>query len=278
LIKFSILAVAAEMAQCIFLEMLSENALPILFLFLLLCNIVPIYYNSHQPWTAARTRSYLNYILKVYFFATIIYVLLCATFAYITFTRPGTLFDTTVKQMNECGYRYKENKCGSLKTGFFTRVWRMAVERECFALAMCLRQPVFVLKIHAFLMEVWAQVLADGSLFVVLVGVFLALTLSRGEWTTFMISNSKVVNGVHTTITTPLPPAPKSTAPAVEAAFEEVQHGIQEQTHPLERVTSIQRSSPEDVYLPALPQGRSLGRSPPRLRRHPLAQNHVIAR
>ena len=151
------------------------------------------------------------------------------------------------------------------------------MERECFALAMCLRQPVLVLKIHAFLMEVWAQVLADGSLFVVLVGVFLALTLSRGEWTTFMISNSKVVNGVHTTSTTPLPPAPKSTAPAVEAAFEEVQHGIQEQTHPLERVTSIQRN-PDDVYLPTLAQSSSLGRLPPRHRRHPLGRNPVIVR
>ena len=150
------------------------------------------------------------------------------------------------------------------------------MERECFALAMCLRQPVFVLKIHAFLMEVWAQMLADGSLFVVLVGVFLALTLSSGEWTTSSAFNSPIVNGVHTTSTTPLPSAPKSTAPVVEAAFEEVQHGIQEQTRPLERVASIQRS-PEDVYLPTLPQGSSLGRSPRRLRRHPLAQNPVIA-
>jgi hypothetical protein len=264
------------MAQCIFLEMLSENALPLLFLFLLLCNIIPIYYNSHQPWTAARTRSYLNYILKVYFFATMIYVLLCATFAYITFTRPGTLFDTTVKQMKECGYRYKENECGNLKTGFFTRVWRMAVERECFALAMCLRHPVFMLKIHAFLMEVWAQILADGSLFVVLVGVFLALTLSIGEWTTSSAFNSPIANGVHSMSTTPLPSAPESTAPVVEAAFEGVQRGVQEQTRPLERVASIQRS-PEDVYLPTLPQDSPLGGSRRRLRRHPLAQNPVIA-
>jgi hypothetical protein len=264
------------MAQCIFLEMISENALPILFIFVLLCNIIPIYYNSHQPWTAARTRSYLNYILKIYFFATIIYILLCATFAYLTFTRPGTLFDMTVKQMKECGYRYKENECGNLKTGFFTRVWRMAVERECFALAMCLRQPVLVLKIHAFLIEVWAQMLADGSLFVVLVGMFLALTLATGEWTTSMASNSPIVNGVHTTSTTTLPSAAKSMAPVVEAAFEDVQYGIQQQTRPLERVTSIQRS-PEDVYLPTLPQGSSLGRSPRRLRRHPLTQNPVIA-
>ena len=150
------------------------------------------------------------------------------------------------------------------------------MERECFALAMCLRQPVLVLKIHAFLMEVWAQVLADGSVFVVLVGGFVAWTLSSGIWRTVMGLESPVVNDVHTTSNRPLSSAPKATATAVEAAFEEVQRGIQEQTHPLERVASIQRS-PEDVYLPTLPQGDPLGHLPPRGRRHPLARNSVIA-
>lgn len=150
------------------------------------------------------------------------------------------------------------------------------MERECFALAMCLRQPVFVLKVHAFLMEVWAQVLADGSVFAVLVGGFVALTLSSGRWTTDMGLESPIVNDVHTASTTPLPSDHKATAPSLEAAFEEAQYGIQQQTRPLERVTSIQRT-PEDVYPATLSQGGSLGLLPPRGRRHPLAQNPVIA-
>lgn len=123
------------------------------------------------------------------------------------------------------------------------------MERECFALAMCLRQPVFVLKVHAFLMEVWAQVLADGSVFAVLVGGFVALTLSSGRWTTDMGLESPIVNDVHTASTTPLPSDHKATAPSLEAAFEEAQYGIQQQTRPLERVTLIQRT-PRMCTLP----------------------------
>jgi hypothetical protein len=151
----------------------------------------------------------------------------------------------------------------------------MSVERECFALAMCLRQPVFVLKTQAFFLELWAQVLADASVFVVLVGGFVAWTLSSEIWTTGMDLESPIYNDGHTKSTTSLPSAPKATAPVVEADFQEVQRGIQQQTRRLERVTSIQ-STPEDVYLPTLTEGGALSRSPLRNWRHPRARNPVI--
>jgi hypothetical protein len=267
LIDISILTIAVEMTGYILPEMISGNTFPILFLFLLLCNIVPIYFNNHQPWTPARTRSYLSYILKVYFFATMIYVLVCIAFAYIIFTKPGSQFDTVVKQVRACAYRYKENYCGNRKTGFFIRLWRMSVERECFALAMCLRQPVFLPKIHAFLMEIWAQVLADAGILVVMVGGFVAWSLSSGRWITGTGLDSPIVNDGHTSSAAPLPSAPKATTPTLEAAFEEFQRA---------RVTSIQRS-PEDMYPRTLTRDHSLDRSSRRVLRNPLARNPVIA-
>jgi hypothetical protein len=99
------------------------------------------------------------------------------------------------------------------------RVWRMAVERECFALAMCLRQPVFVPNTHAFFLELWAQVLADASVFVGLVGGFVAWTLLSEIWTTGMDLESPIYNDGHTKSTTSLPSAPKATAQVVEADF-----------------------------------------------------------
>jgi hypothetical protein len=178
----SILDFAVEIAAMVLLDFFCEQyAQSLLFVFLVFCHFLPIYFASQEPWTARRIRHYIKYILKIYLAATLLYVLVCIPFAALIFTNPTSMLNQTVAQKGECAYRFSENQC-SLPTN--SNYKRARVERECFALAMCLRQPVFIIKIHALLVELLAQVLSPKTCnaFVGMTGGYIGWGLSNGRW------------------------------------------------------------------------------------------------
>jgi hypothetical protein len=122
--------------------------------------------------------------------------------------------------------------------GYYPRTW--GVQKECFALAMCLRQPAFLLRIHAFLHELLAQVLSQGSFnsFIFLTGAYVAWGLTGGRWKNGVDSNAPI-NDVHMIGT----PPPDATTPVVEAGAPEDPLGINGQGPPLPRVSSFRRTS-----------------------------------
>ncbi|KAH8767533.1 hypothetical protein BGZ57DRAFT_988340 [Hyaloscypha finlandica] len=194
----SILVIAAEMAGFVLLDLFSDYGLPTLFIFLLFYHGFPIYLASYEPRTAARIRRYLKYVLKIYFVATIVYIHVCVLFAYLVFTDASSGFNKHVEEIRECAYRFEENGCMGKTNGFIGRV--RGVERECFALAMCLRQPLFLLQIYGFLQELLAQIFSQGSFncFVVMTGCYVAWGLGSGWWIRGMGSNVNTLNTTNT--------------------------------------------------------------------------------
>jgi hypothetical protein len=238
----SILVITADMAGFVLLDLFFDYGLPTLFIFLLFCHSFPIYLASYEPWTAARIRRYLNYVLKIYFVATIIYIHVCVPFAYMVFTAPNSVFNKHVEEIRECAYRFEENGCTSKNNSFIGRV--RGVERECFALAMCLRHPLFLLKIYGFLQELLSQTFSEGSFnsFVVMTGCYVAWGLGSGRWMRGVGSNLNNPNtpnshasdlsyastngDTHIVGNTPPDPVPHSN-PLVEAGGHENSLGIQ---------------------------------------------------
>jgi hypothetical protein len=194
----SILVIIAEMAGFVLLDLFFDSGLPTLFIFLLFYHSFPIYLASYEPWTAARIRRYLNYVLKIYFVAMIVYIHVCVPFAYMVFTAPNSVFNKNVEEIRECAYRFEENGCTGKNNSFIGRV--RGVERECFALAMCLRQPLFLLQIYGFLQELLAQIFGQGSFncFVVMTGCYVAWGLGSGRWMRGMGSNLNTPNTPNT--------------------------------------------------------------------------------
>jgi hypothetical protein len=155
---------------------------PSLFIFLLFCHILLIYVASYDHWTAARFRRYLKYVFKICFVGSIVYILICLPFAYRVFNAPDSVFNKHLQGIKECAFRLEENRCTSKNNNFIGRV--RGVERECFALAMCLRQPLFLLQTYGFVRELLAQIFSQRSfhIFVVWTGCYVAWGLSRGQW------------------------------------------------------------------------------------------------
>jgi hypothetical protein len=254
----SILAIAAEMAGFVLLELILEYLFPMLFISLIFCHIFPIYFASHEPWTVARFRSYIKYVFKAYFAGILVYVAICVPFAYIVLRSPKSFFNRSVGDMRECAYRFEEIECTRGNNGYYPRAW--GVQKECLALAMCLRQPLFLLRIYTFLSELSAQVLSQRSFnsFIFLTGAYVAWGLTSGRWISGLDSDTPI-NDIHKTGTTIL----DATTPIVEAGAPENALGIEGPGPLLQRVPSFRRT----------PAGASREGRHFLLRRHPAFAN-----
>lgn len=153
-----------------------------LIIFSVVCLIISIYFGSQQRWTGSRIWNYVRYILKIYSVATFLYIVICLAPTYATFAAPNSNYSKFIAQIRECGYRFKENDCA---TPCIKRSNCARLERECFALAICLRQPLSLLRIHAFLEELLVQIWSkNGSsdAFVILTGTFVVWGLLSRRW------------------------------------------------------------------------------------------------
>jgi len=177
----SLLAITIEMAGYFFLDYLSQYAFPTILAFLLFV-VLPIHFGSHESWTVARVRRYLAYIRNLYVYAILLYILLCIPFAYITFSAPNSPYNNSVADMRECAYRFEESECTTQSSSFYGKV--RGVDRECFALAMCLRQPIFLLQIFFFFQELLTTFLSGQSseLFWFFTGTFVVWAMGSGWW------------------------------------------------------------------------------------------------
>jgi hypothetical protein len=165
----------------VFVEFICNYLPSALVIFLIFCHIFPIYLGSHQPWTSRRIRLYFKYIFKIYLTATLVYIVICLPFAYFAFRAPKSNFNKMITQTRECAYQFKENHCTS---SCVRRSICKRLERECFALAMCLGQPLFLLSIRGFLDELLAQIMNNGSsnIFLLLTGGYVGWGLVSGRW------------------------------------------------------------------------------------------------
>ncbi|KAI9048022.1 hypothetical protein LZ554_007820 [Drepanopeziza brunnea f. sp. 'monogermtubi'] len=89
-----------------------------------------------------------RYFLKLSIVYVIVFfgvVVVCLIYTIGNYNNPmfplGNHFLTT--QFRECGYRFVQLRCETSKM----------FERECFALGMCVVQPLYLLKAHTFLSE-----------------------------------------------------------------------------------------------------------------------------
>jgi hypothetical protein len=179
----SLLDTAAEMAvyALTYFDFLLDYPLPALFVLLAFCQIIPIYLASHQPWAPNRIRCYVIDVVKIYLLATFVYIGVCLPFASFAFAAPNSNINKLIAHTRECAYRFQESKCTSPSV---KRSTCPKLERECIALAMCLQQPLYLLRIQSFLEELLAQILSNTSLsaFVVLTGTYVAWGVFRERW------------------------------------------------------------------------------------------------
>jgi hypothetical protein len=185
-----------------------------LIIFSVICLIIPIYFGSQQRWTGSRIWNYVRYILKIYSVATFLYIVICLAPTYTTFTAPNSKYSKFIAQIYECGYRFKQNDCA---TRCIKRSNCAKLERECFALAMCLRQPLSLLRIQAFLEELLAQIMSKNSssdAFVILTGTFVVWGLLSRRW---MDRDDPKNNAPAADPQDPSPPGPNG-PPIVETA------------------------------------------------------------
>jgi len=216
------------MGSYFLLEYISQYAFLTILVFILFVAL-PIYIGSHQSWTATRIRRYLAYIFKLYFHAILLYLLVCLPFAYITFAAPNSRLNNAVTEMRECAYRFVERECETESSSFYGKF--TGVDRECFALAMCLRQPMFLLEIFYFYQELLKTLFGGQSfeLFYFMAGTFVVWAMGSGWWETVMVGNvvpTPPNNQAHPPATPPPgppgppgprgphPPGPPSSAPS----------------------------------------------------------------
>jgi len=177
----SLLAITAEMAGYFLLDYVSQYAFATILAFLLF-SVLPIHFATRESWTAARIRRCLAYIFKVYFFATLLYLVVCLPFAYSAFTAPYSRFNNSVTEMRECAYRFEESECSTKSSTIYGKV--RGVDRECFALAMCLRQPMFLLQNFFFFQELLTTFFEGHSFefFCFFTGIFVVWAMGSGWW------------------------------------------------------------------------------------------------
>jgi hypothetical protein len=228
---------------------------------------------------------YIRWVFKVWRIATCGYLIICYLFAVIAVSAPSSRLNEILAHATECAHRLSINNCENKK------LVASSLQRECFALAMCVSQPKYLIIGHEIFLECGRQLWSSLYWFIALVSLYILITAAFPE---------EVVAGAPGGPSPPGTPQPRAPSPrhndlpdvvpgASRAPGRRQLHSPDQQ-HPLFRgdlniIPPNLRAGPRIARAPSPGLGQAAATSDQHLRGHHfgvrlsagLSENHVPA-
>lgn len=158
----------------------------LLFLWVVFCHVYPVYRASQRGQRGQRTRAatlagiprilasadYPFWVLSVWFTATVGYLIICFIFALLASGVPSSRVNEVRAQLTECANRFRIQRCNDPNQPGWVCSF---LERECWALAMCIASPTYLLVIQEILQEFGHQLWSTLYWFLFLVSLYILL-------------------------------------------------------------------------------------------------------